>query len=403
MPMWEEDRVGRHNAVRDVFHNIARDSCSLAPVKEKPGLLPPRAPNDGDPPLLPDPPNPSGRDLCRPADVWVLHGPSGEPEAWDISICSALCASMWSRADWDSGAVFQHFESGRLLFRPLVSEAVGGGWSGGLGFLFLLARPGNLVAPPPSPPPTPSLSFAQRTSATLLPSLLLLLALLPFSPFLPFFPLSPFPCSPSSSLPLVLPVCPFSPCGCCSVRILCGEGLFHVLEVHFRSCDDEFYIGAHLRLAEAPSCPPARLWALSFPLVSWRVILALRFHVFLLYYVFLCATNVVCFTFGTFCPPSRPLLCLCPSFPRSPCWSHFLVARTATFGRSQCVAATIIPPEGLLDDAWQATVPDGMVAWTQLAASGDAPGARSWPSFWRVHSRLLACRRGQFCACDLRQ
>ena len=41
------DRVGRHNAVRDVFHNIARDSCSLTPIKEKPGLLPPRAPDDG--------------------------------------------------------------------------------------------------------------------------------------------------------------------------------------------------------------------------------------------------------------------------------------------------------------------------------------------------------------------
>ena len=42
--------VCRHNAVRDVVHNVARDCCSLAPVKEKPGLLPPRTPDDADPP-----------------------------------------------------------------------------------------------------------------------------------------------------------------------------------------------------------------------------------------------------------------------------------------------------------------------------------------------------------------
>ena len=33
--------------------------------------------------------------------------------------------------------------------------------------------------------------------------------------------------------------------------------------------------------------------------------------------------------------------------------------------------------------AWLATVPCGTVAWSQLAASGDAPGARSWPSLWK--------------------
>ena len=49
-----------------------------------------RAPDDGDPPPPPDPPDPSGRDLCRPVDIWVPHGPSGQVEAWDFSICSAL-------------------------------------------------------------------------------------------------------------------------------------------------------------------------------------------------------------------------------------------------------------------------------------------------------------------------
>ena len=39
--------------------------------------------------------------------------------------------------------------------------------------------------------------------------------------------------------------------------------------------------------------------------------------------------------------------------------------------------------------AQKASAPDGTVARTQPAASGDAPGARSWPSFWSVHSRPL--------------
>ena len=135
------DRIGRHNAVRDVFHNIARDCCSLTPTKEKPGLLPPSAPDDGDLPPPPAEPDPSGRDLCCPADIWVPHGPSGLPEAWDFSIFSALCPSIWSKGDWDSGTVFQHVESRKSLFhdtaarcastglnvRPFVFEAVGGG------------------------------------------------------------------------------------------------------------------------------------------------------------------------------------------------------------------------------------------------------------------------------------
>ena len=78
----------------------------------------------------PDPPDPSGRDLCRPADIWVPHGRSGQPEAWDFSICSARFPSIWSRADWDSGTVFQHVESRKSLFhntaaRCASSEVVG--------------------------------------------------------------------------------------------------------------------------------------------------------------------------------------------------------------------------------------------------------------------------------------
>ena len=53
-----------------------------------------------------------------------------------------------------------------LLFRPLVFEAVGGGWSGGLGFLSCwVARESRRSTSLPSS--DPSLSFAQRISATL--------------------------------------------------------------------------------------------------------------------------------------------------------------------------------------------------------------------------------------------
>ena len=174
------DRVGRHNAVRDVFNNIARDCCSLAPIKEKNGLLPPRAPDDGDPPLPPAPPDPSGRDLCRPPDIWVPHGPSGLPKVWDFSICGALCPSIWSKADWDSGTVFQHVESRKsssttprpcvpargFFFRPLVLEA-GGRLVRRPRFPVLLARPRISSLHLPLLPPTPaslSLSASQQPS-----------------------------------------------------------------------------------------------------------------------------------------------------------------------------------------------------------------------------------------------
>ena len=40
-----------HHAVRDAAVSVARDPCATAPVLEKPGILPPRLPDDGEPPL----------------------------------------------------------------------------------------------------------------------------------------------------------------------------------------------------------------------------------------------------------------------------------------------------------------------------------------------------------------
>ena len=68
------DRVCRRNAARDEVHSIARDCSSLVLVKEKLGLLPPRAPSHGDPPILLL--SLSGRPRPQPADIWVSRGPS---------------------------------------------------------------------------------------------------------------------------------------------------------------------------------------------------------------------------------------------------------------------------------------------------------------------------------------
>ena len=105
--------------------------------------------------------------------------PSGQAEAWDFSINSTLCPSIWSRAGWDFGTVLQCLESRKaffhdtasrcasmgLFFRPLVLEAIGGGWSGGLGFSSSLSHESHHSALLPSI--EASLAFAQRISSTL--------------------------------------------------------------------------------------------------------------------------------------------------------------------------------------------------------------------------------------------
>ena len=172
------DRVGRHNAVRDVFHNIARDSCSLTPIKEKPGLLPPRAPDDGDRPFCltlptllagtsaapltsgsPTAPQVSPRPGTSPSGV--PSAPSSGPEPIGTQ---ARCSSTWSLASPSSTTTQPVVpawvsSSDPLSSRP--SEVVGPAASASCP----AGSPASLAVPPPSPPPTPaslSLSASQQ-------------------------------------------------------------------------------------------------------------------------------------------------------------------------------------------------------------------------------------------------
>ena len=101
------DRVCRHNAVRDEVRSVARDCCSLAPVKEKawssasPSFLLSR-------PGQPRPPaQPTSGFFAAPLG---RQGPGTSPSA------VPLCPSTWSRADWDSGTVFQCVEPHKVFF-----------------------------------------------------------------------------------------------------------------------------------------------------------------------------------------------------------------------------------------------------------------------------------------------
>ena len=138
------DRVGRHNAVRDVFRNIARDSCSFAPIKEKPGPLPTGAPDD--------------LSLTHPT---LLAGTSaGPPTSGSARGLGLLHLQR---------PLLLHLVQSRLGLRHRVSacsrplEVVGPAASASCH----AGSPANLVAPPPSPPPTPaslSVSASQQPS-----------------------------------------------------------------------------------------------------------------------------------------------------------------------------------------------------------------------------------------------
>ena len=130
------DRVVRHNDVRNVVYNECR-AAGLRTEKEKAGLLPPRAAEEGLPPC---------RSARRPADVWQPQGPSGGQEAWDFTVGSGMSPHLLelsARSPEEVIAIFEerkrlHLDTSRLcsdsgfLFCPMVLEAHGGGWSSGL-------------------------------------------------------------------------------------------------------------------------------------------------------------------------------------------------------------------------------------------------------------------------------
>ena len=92
------DRTVRHNVIRDLVYQEARDA-GCAPEKEKGHLLPGRSLEDGAPPRHDAPPNSEER--RRPADIWLPRG-VGErvagPAALDFAITSGLRADRVERA-----------------------------------------------------------------------------------------------------------------------------------------------------------------------------------------------------------------------------------------------------------------------------------------------------------------
>ena len=64
-----EDRVLRHNAIRNVVFEAAEGLARVSSELEKPGLFPPRSPGSGDPAAR------AGSDQHRPADFIVPRGP----------------------------------------------------------------------------------------------------------------------------------------------------------------------------------------------------------------------------------------------------------------------------------------------------------------------------------------
>ena len=130
------NRVVRHNSVRDVVYEDSRDA-GLQAEREKAGLLPPRASEEGLPP---------SQNARRPADVWQPRGVSGGAEAWDFSIGSGLTNQHLFRSarcpeevigimeqrkrshlDTESTCVASGFK-----FSPMIIEAHGCGMSSSL-------------------------------------------------------------------------------------------------------------------------------------------------------------------------------------------------------------------------------------------------------------------------------
>jgi hypothetical protein len=164
------NRTVRHNVIR----NVVYESCSLAgmaPIKEKPNLLPSRPGEDGI--------SFSGRGR-RPADIWIPAQSGSEPEAWDFACTSGLRVGGLSSGVDGLDFIFSDYEEQKrqyqqtdsqcraagFSFIPLVLEAHGGGFSDALrGKLEGIAD--RIAASTSAPKGMVSLNIAQRISCAL--------------------------------------------------------------------------------------------------------------------------------------------------------------------------------------------------------------------------------------------
>ena len=132
--MCKGDRTIRHNALRNTANHFAK-AASLHPVKEKPGLLPPRPDAD----TIRERTTTRGR---RPADIWLPGWMEDGPAALDFAVTSGLRADVLHASALDGGHSTEAYEDVKRLyldtaaqcsaqglqFVPLVVEAHGGGW-----------------------------------------------------------------------------------------------------------------------------------------------------------------------------------------------------------------------------------------------------------------------------------
>ena len=150
------DRVLRHNAIRDVIFTAAQ-SPALSPRREAPSLVP--------------------NSLSRPADVFLPHWSQGRPAALDVTVISSLQPQTLQQALSTQGSALAVAEQRKrtvhhdncnnagILFLPLAMETLGG-WSHNT-FLTLSCIGRHLANRFGLPPLEASHHLLQRLSVTL--------------------------------------------------------------------------------------------------------------------------------------------------------------------------------------------------------------------------------------------
>ena len=97
------DRTIRHNAIRDSAFRFAK-AAGLNPVREKPGLLPPRPDQES----IQEPRHANGR---RPADIWLPRFWDGGAVALDFGVTSGLRVGELHTSALDYSRVTADYEN----------------------------------------------------------------------------------------------------------------------------------------------------------------------------------------------------------------------------------------------------------------------------------------------------